>query len=562
MSSTPFLSRHFGDYLLVAQLSEDALGSVYRALYLADERRFVRLRILQTPEISREVLVATIEEGEGEPALEHDAIVRRAELSVADGMPYMVWYENAGWTLDQLLAAVRGLGVRIPVEYALLIAERIAAGLEHALLVDPAGRLRIHGLLWPGFVSISHDAQVRVGGFGIHDALLPRLNEPRLAREVAPYIAPETRAMTQAVPSSDAYSLGMILHELLTGRRPTTDTPYAELRAGEELPDEVVALLVRALATEEDRFPSIVEMHRSLQTLVTANPHAYFASNLALFIYKLLNPEGQQLVVETDGESTNPIPDLEAPFVEAEPKRRRTDSSVELRRPPVPAPAFPDALVPATVSAVVAPTPPAVKESAPWTPPLRRGRWVPGAADFLVAGAAIAVAIALGLRQASTPTPVAPPLVAAVPGAVAELPALRPSAAEQIAVAVPPAEVVRPEVVSPRRGPGARKGALLAPANARPKTERESRDAALAADSARFRAGLARIEADRIDANRLAAAIYVQGQAQEGQGENSLRSGEFESAARHLNAAERLYRQAEEFAKAERVRLVSMAAAR
>ncbi|HEY7862393.1 MAG TPA: hypothetical protein VIE39_01960, partial [Thermoanaerobaculia bacterium] len=116
MSSTPFLSRHFGDYLLVAQLSEDALGSVYRALYLADERRFVRLRILQTPEISREVLVATIEEGEGEPALEHDAIVRRAELSVADGMPYMVWYENAGWTLDQLLAAVRALGVRIPVE--------------------------------------------------------------------------------------------------------------------------------------------------------------------------------------------------------------------------------------------------------------------------------------------------------------------------------------------------------------------------------------------------------------------------------------------------------------
>jgi hypothetical protein len=37
----PFLSRHLGDYLLVAQLSEDSLGTVFRALCAADERRFV-----------------------------------------------------------------------------------------------------------------------------------------------------------------------------------------------------------------------------------------------------------------------------------------------------------------------------------------------------------------------------------------------------------------------------------------------------------------------------------------------------------------------------------------
>jgi serine/threonine-protein kinase len=476
----------------------------------------------------------------------------------------MVWYENAGWTLDQLLAAVRNLGVRIPVEYALLVAERIAAGLEHALLVDPAGKLRIHGLLWPGFVSISHDAQVRVGGFGMHDALLPRMTEPRLSREVAPYIAPETRAMTQAVPASDVYSLGMILHELLTGRRPTTQAPYAELRAGEELPDEVVALLVRSLAPEEDRFPSIVEMHRSLQTLLTANPHAYFASNLALFIYKLLNPEGQQLIVETDGDSTNPVSEpLEPPFVEAEPRRRRTDSqAIELRRPPVTAAVFPDAMVPETVAAVASTPAPPVKESTPWTPPMRRARWVPGTADFLVAGAAVAIAIALGLRPKDVANIGGPDFRAAAPNAVPALPPPPQTAAEQIAVALP-AEATRPEAISPRRLPGApRKGAGLAPVNARPKSERESRDAALAADSARFRAGLARIEADRIEANRLAAAIYVQGQQQEEKGQALLRQGELEAAAGYFNAAERFYRQAEEFSKAERVRLVSIAAAR
>jgi serine/threonine-protein kinase len=561
MSATPFLSRHFGDYLLVAQLSEDALGSVYRALYLADERRFVRLRILQSPEISREVLVATIEEDEGEPALVHDAIVRRAELAAHDGVPYMVWYENAGWTLDQLLTAVRQLGVRIPVEYALLVAERIAAGLEHALLVDPAGKLRVHGLLWPGFVSISHDAQVRVGGFGIHDALLPRLSEPRLSREVAPYVAPETRAMTQAVPASDVYSLGMILHELLTARRPTTTTPYAELRAGEELPQEVATLVSTALASEEERYPSIVEMHRALQTLLTANPQAFYSSNLALFIYKLLNPEGQKLVVATDGEQTNPIAEepAPAPFLEAEPRRRRTDS-LAVARPVAPAPAFPDAMVPETVEAVA----PVVAAAAPaetaWKPPLRRGRYVPRTADILVAGAAVAIAVVLGLRQTK---PTAPAPVASV--AVREAPAnLLPPASppEEVPAVVPPVQAAPAAALPEARRGHRRRETDLSPANARARSERDSRETALAADSARFRAGLARIEADRIEANRLAGAIYIQAQAQEERGETLLRAGELEAAAGHLNAAERLYRQAEEYARAERVRLVSIASAK
>ena len=58
MSTAPLLSRHLGDYLLVAQLSEDALGSVFRALHAADERRFVRLRILRSSELPAEAIVA------------------------------------------------------------------------------------------------------------------------------------------------------------------------------------------------------------------------------------------------------------------------------------------------------------------------------------------------------------------------------------------------------------------------------------------------------------------------------------------------------------------------
>jgi hypothetical protein len=55
------LPRPFGDHLLVAQLGDDPLGSVYRAIHSADEKRFVRLRILQSGELSPKAVLAAVE---------------------------------------------------------------------------------------------------------------------------------------------------------------------------------------------------------------------------------------------------------------------------------------------------------------------------------------------------------------------------------------------------------------------------------------------------------------------------------------------------------------------
>ena len=100
----------------------------------------------------------------------------RSQLDTVDGVAYMTWDETSGWTLYNMLGRVRALGIRIPAEYALLVAERIAAALEHAFRAASDGRPTPHGLLWPGFVAISHDAAVRVGGFGVADAVPCRLS--------------------------------------------------------------------------------------------------------------------------------------------------------------------------------------------------------------------------------------------------------------------------------------------------------------------------------------------------------------------------------------------------
>src|SRR5260370_32923043 len=52
-------ARSVGDYLLVSQLGDDALGSVYRALHTGDSRS-VRLRLLQSPERGPRAVLAAV----------------------------------------------------------------------------------------------------------------------------------------------------------------------------------------------------------------------------------------------------------------------------------------------------------------------------------------------------------------------------------------------------------------------------------------------------------------------------------------------------------------------
>src|SRR5215831_2571374 len=211
MTTGAFSERRLGDHLLVAPLSEDCLGTAFRALHSNDDNRFLRLRILQSPELSPpDVFEAVRKNARWVSSLTHKCIVQRAELGIADGVPFVAWQESAGWTLDLLLARLRATGTQLPVEHALLIAERVAAALEHAWTTPAHGERIRHGLLWPGFVSISNDAEVRVGGFGLAEGVLPSLRKGRVARDIAPYIAPEVRE--SALPgdsAADAYSLGV-----------------------------------------------------------------------------------------------------------------------------------------------------------------------------------------------------------------------------------------------------------------------------------------------------------------------------------------------------------------
>ena len=192
---TDKLPRPFGSYLLTAELKEDALGRQFRAVRLGDEKAFVRLRTLDAPELLVDPLLDAIDEnGEVHGFLKNAAVARGVDMDSIDGVPYVAWSEANGRTLADLHAKGRSLNRRLPVEHALLIAEKIATALDHAYNTTIDGDRTLHGLAWPGFVTISDDGEIRLAGFGLAPGVLPAIGQPRLAKELAPYLAPEERA--------------------------------------------------------------------------------------------------------------------------------------------------------------------------------------------------------------------------------------------------------------------------------------------------------------------------------------------------------------------------------
>lgn len=576
----PFLSRHLGDYLLVAQLSEDPLGTVFRALYAADERRFVRLRVLQSEELEAEAMRLTVSEDRLRDfalALAHDAIVVRPELALVEDIPFMTWDETAGWTLDTMLARVRSFGIRIPAEYALLITERIAAALEHAHQSSVQGRPLAHGLLWPGFVSISHDAVVRVGGFGIAEGILPSLGGRRMTAEIAPYVAPESRRDAKPSPQADVYSLGAILMELMTGRRPSLETPSTELRAGDPRSEELSGFLRKCLADPSERFPSVVEAHRALQQMVTGNPFSLFTANLALFLYKLLNPESQSVAPSSDWESTSPV------VIETKTRRENSTGSstatgrgdthrrrrgdldpaeetaaeprmAQVAAPSIPFPAAEDAPVSASVvPRDEAPAPLAVREHAlelidgraPKTelpPPWKRQALLLAAAAGLAAGAFFVAG-----RMNPGSVIVAPP----PPDALASAAAPAPAAA---AIEAPP-----PPAPAPAAAAVVAAVHVNAPAHAARKIHLELKRPA---EDLQYKAAIARIEADRLSAREKAPDFFEQGEQSEKEGMRFLHDRDYDAAQMAFSKATRLFEQARDRSWEERIRGSSLSDSR
>lgn len=209
-----------GPYELDSLIAKGGMGEVYRAVDTRLNRK-VALKVL-TPSFTTDAdrLARFTQEARTTALLNHPNIVVVYDVGSHDGMPFVVSELLHGQTLRARMKD-GALSVRVALAYALEIANGLGAA--HYLGV-------VHRDLKPENIFITQDGRVKILDFGLAKCRNETLGFPQLdpSKSTRPgtllgtvgYMSPEQVRGAATDHRSDIFSLGVILHEMISGRPP------------------------------------------------------------------------------------------------------------------------------------------------------------------------------------------------------------------------------------------------------------------------------------------------------------------------------------------------------
>lgn len=163
------------------------------------------------------------------------SVIQLFEVDRADGRaaplphPFIVMELVEGASLASLMRGWGRAGRRVPVDFATTVALRAAEALDAALFtIGPDGALTrlVHGGLSPRQILVSDEGEVKVGDFG-EFTLTSNDSHVRERGDIA-HTAPEIACGETPNMTSDVFSLGILLHQLLVGPRFAKGTTIAD----------------------------------------------------------------------------------------------------------------------------------------------------------------------------------------------------------------------------------------------------------------------------------------------------------------------------------------------
>jgi len=206
-------------YRVLSLLGRGGMGEVYLAENLRLKKQ-VALKFL-SPELNRDTTALQRLQREATAAaeLDHPNIARILDMQEVEGRHFLVMEYVKGETLANRLA-VRG---KLAPEETRRIIRGIAAGLEHA-----HGKGIVHRDIKSANVMLTPDGGVKILDLGLAQHRdVTRLTQPGSIIGTLSYMSPEQVRGAPVDERTDLWSLGVILHECLTGDRPF-DGPSSE----------------------------------------------------------------------------------------------------------------------------------------------------------------------------------------------------------------------------------------------------------------------------------------------------------------------------------------------
>ena len=254
MSGSPAPIGVVAHYNLLEQLEPSGPGDLYRA---RDTKagRTVAVRLLPadfTPDPA-----ALINQARGLTALSHPNVTTLFDVGEHEGRVYFAFEFQKGQSL-RAESAGRAMNVRRAVEIAIQIADAVA---------DAHAAGFVHGGLSPESIVISAKGRAKIPAFELaaqggfeHDGREARLRD---------YESPEEANGQPPDDRSDIYSVGAILYEMLTTRRPMHRGASAPSASNPKVPKEIDAVVLKALAPNPaSRYQSAVGLAGELRASI------------------------------------------------------------------------------------------------------------------------------------------------------------------------------------------------------------------------------------------------------------------------------------------------------
>ena len=206
-------------YRIVSPLGKGGMGEVYRAEDLKLGQTVALKFLPKSLARNEEALARFTREVRMARQVSHPNVCRVFDIGEADGQTFLTMEFVDGEDMSSLM---RRIG-RLPADKALEISRQVCAGLaaahEHGI---------IHRDLKPANVMLDGRGRARITDFGLAGLASEMKGEDARAGTPA-YMSPEQFSGGEVTPKSDLYSLGLVMYEIFTGKKPYEAQTFEEM---------------------------------------------------------------------------------------------------------------------------------------------------------------------------------------------------------------------------------------------------------------------------------------------------------------------------------------------
>jgi len=261
-----------GRYLISRKLGAGGMANVY----LAEDQelgRRVAIKILDDRHASDDQFVERFRrEAQNAGGLSHPNIVSIYDRGEAGGSYYIAMEYVEGRTLKELIVARGPSPIGIGIDYTRQILSALRFAHRKGI---------VHRDIKPHNMIVDGDGRVKVMDFGIARAGTSQMTEAGSIIGTAQYLSPEQARGAPVDQTSDLYSTGIVLYELLTGTVPfsgdtpveiamkhLSQTPDPPSAHRPEVPRDLDYVVLRALGKDpSERYHSAEEMDSDLERI-------------------------------------------------------------------------------------------------------------------------------------------------------------------------------------------------------------------------------------------------------------------------------------------------------